>query len=37
MRFEWDEAKRRSNMVKHGIDFLDIDQVFDGKAFLTIG
>lgn len=22
--FEWDEAKRRSNIVKHGVDFLDV-------------
>ena len=21
MRYEWDEAKRRGNIVKHGIDF----------------
>lgn len=23
MEFEWDEGKRRANLVKHGIDFLD--------------
>ena len=30
MEFEWDEAKRLSNLDKHGIDFLDIEEVFDG-------
>ena len=23
-RYEWDEAKRESNLSKHGIDFLDV-------------
>ncbi len=27
MEFEWDEAKRRSNLEKHGIDFIDAVQV----------
>lgn len=30
MRFRWDEAKRRANIVKHGIDFSDVPPVFDG-------
>lgn len=25
-----DEAKRLSNLDKHGIDFLDVEEVFDG-------
>ena len=24
MEFEWDEAKRRSNLRKHGLDFADM-------------
>lgn len=28
LRFEWDENKRRSNIIKHGIDFLDAVAVF---------
>ena len=28
MPFEWDEAKRQSNIRKHGIDFVGIDKVF---------
>jgi len=31
MRFEWDEDKRRSNIAKHGIDFVDALEVFDGR------
>lgn len=26
--FEWDESKRRRNLSKHGIDFVDAIQVF---------
>ena len=32
MRYEWDEAKRRSNIQKHGIDFLGIDRFFVGRT-----
>ncbi|HUY14949.1 MAG TPA: BrnT family toxin [Terriglobia bacterium] len=32
MRYEWDEAKRRSNIQKHGIDFIGIDGVFAGET-----
>jgi hypothetical protein len=35
MRYEWDEAKRRSNIQKHGIDFAGIEKVFGGTT-LTI-
>lgn len=28
MRFEWDEAKNRANIRKHGIDFNDIPEAF---------
>jgi uncharacterized DUF497 family protein len=30
MRYEWDEAKPRINLTRHGIDFLHVAQVFDG-------
>ena len=30
VRFEWDEAKRRANVRKHGIDFVDVPSVFRG-------
>lgn len=35
MEYEWDEAKRLANLRKHGIDFLDIPDVFDGDI-LTV-
>jgi uncharacterized DUF497 family protein len=36
MRFEWDEAKRRSNIRQHGIDFVDVDEVFAGETITFI-
>ena len=30
MTFEWDEAKRLSNLAKHGLDFVDVEVVFAG-------
>ncbi len=32
MQYEWDEAKRQSNIQKHGIDFLGIEKVFAGQT-----
>ena len=26
--YEWDEAKREANLVKHGVDFMDALEVF---------
>jgi len=32
--FEWDDTKRRANVAKHGIDFVEATQVFaDVKQF----
>ncbi len=28
-RYDWDEAKNRSNIRKHGIDFVDVPTMFD--------
>jgi uncharacterized DUF497 family protein len=30
MKFQWDEAKNRSNLRKHGFDFADAPEVFRG-------
>ena len=30
VRFEWDEAKRRSNLWRHKIDFAKLREVFEG-------
>ncbi len=32
--FEWDDAKRRSTIRKHGIDFEDAKLIFDGGPVL---
>jgi uncharacterized protein len=32
VRFEWDDAKRRANIRKHGIDFVGIEAVFAGTT-----
>lgn len=29
MRFEWDEAKNKANISKHGIDFADVIDIFN--------
>jgi uncharacterized protein len=31
--FTWDEAKRRANLRKHGIDFVDAPKIFQGLTF----
>jgi uncharacterized DUF497 family protein len=33
MRFAWDEAKRSSNLRKHGLDFADAELVFAGVTY----
>jgi uncharacterized DUF497 family protein len=33
--FEWDEDKRQSNAAKHGIDFLTVCALFDGRPIYT--
>jgi uncharacterized protein len=33
MEFEWDEDKRLANIKNHGIDFVDVSEVFDGDIF----
>jgi len=35
MEFEWDEAKRLSNLEKHRIDFADVEAIFDGRPVVT--
>ena len=29
----WDGAKRRTNLRKHGLDFVDAEQVFEGVTY----
>lgn len=35
VRFEWDEAKRKANLAKHGIDFLDVREMF--RSLMLVG
>ena len=30
MIFEWDKAKNRANIRKHGLDFADAEEIFRG-------
>jgi uncharacterized DUF497 family protein len=30
VRLEWAESKRRENLRKHGIDFIDVESLFEG-------
>jgi len=36
MHYEWDEAKRRTNLRKHGVDFADAVGVLEYPAGRTI-
>ncbi len=36
MDFEWDEAKRKENLRKHGIDFVDVPEIFEGPMLSRI-
>jgi len=33
MKLVWDEAKRRANLRKHGLDFADVEQVLAGITY----
>lgn len=35
MEFEWDENKNRTNIAKHGIDFEQVEVVFDDPFLLV--
>ncbi len=36
MNVEWDQAKQRTNLLKHGIEFADAVAVFSDPAAITI-
>ena len=36
MRFEWDEAKRRINLIKHGFDFVDAPAIFEQAHIIVL-
>lgn len=33
MEFEWDEGKRQTNLIKHGVDLLDALLIFEGPVY----
>jgi len=34
MSYEWDEHKRQTNIQKHGVDFIDVPELFDGDIVI---
>lgn len=36
MRFEWDDAKRKANLRKHGVEFADAVSVLDDPRAITV-
>lgn len=36
MDFEWDEVKRKENLRKHGLDFLDAPTLFSGPMLTQL-
>ena len=34
MKFDWDPAKNRSNIRKHGFDFRDAEEMFGGALLV---
>jgi uncharacterized protein len=36
MEFGWDNTKRKSNIVKHGLDFADVYPAFSDKAKVIV-
>jgi uncharacterized protein len=35
MHYEWDERKRLTNLKKHGLDFFNVDVVFESSHIIT--
>ena len=36
MRFEWDDEKNKSNIVKHGFDFADAWEIFEAPLLVGL-
>jgi len=36
MKFEWDENKRLINLQRRGIDFIDVQKIFDNEVYTVI-
>ena len=36
MDFEWDERKRLTNLDKHGLDFVEVEEMFNGPMLAAL-
>ena len=36
MDFEWDERKRLTNLDKHGLDFVEAEEIFEGPMLVAL-
>ena len=36
MEFEWDEWKRLTNLEKHGLDFVEAEEMFQGPMLVAL-
>src|SRR6266571_2624924 len=36
MEFEWDDDKRESNIQKHGVDFADLEPLFEAETITIL-
>jgi uncharacterized DUF497 family protein len=36
MEFQWNESKRKVNLRKHGIDFIDVPEIFSGPLLTRL-
>lgn len=36
MKFTWNETKCHENIVKHGLDFADVPEMFDGPMLVQL-
>lgn len=36
LKFEWDETKRRENIRKHGLDFVEAHSVFEMETYTQV-
>jgi uncharacterized protein len=34
MGYEWDERKRQTNVKKHGVDFIDVQELFESDGII---
>jgi len=35
VKYEWDETKRQANIQKHGIDFIEVPEMFESETVIV--